>query len=1104
MKTLRMLISVSLVLLFETSMLFSEQLIDSKLIWITDKFKAYQIDEKTPDGVELKGHLLVPRDAKGPMAAVICLPKQGRSAAEASGVGMLKDTSHHEFGRQLAEQGFAVLALSSPPNSDSKEGQEQEIGQAVAFLKQQSFVDAKRLGYYGFGRDDNSALRLQPLLVDIKVAIIAADFSDTAPIVLFAEGAEPGGTAAFDVFQRSLQPAATVGRDYAYTPGAQGRRIAFMPFEGGNPFDVHRLDGRANTHLRGRFWIPDGAKQFCGMALKVSRDGYPGPLRVRFGSKPGREDLGIATLPAVDVIPLFDTWHKALVTSKHVEGGQIVYYEITASKGRSPQDNYVVYGPRQFDQKALPGESFPLAYRVLTDRPEDQILKSKKQYAYQFAQEMMGPYYSDDASKKLSGSAANAEETVLDESWTIRYDPKQDKTSVLATAANDLQRFMACLAGVPLDVSDKADTANKGSIEMLVSRDNQYIGGIDTDEGYRVNVQQQRIVIAARTPRGVMRGVYWLEDMMRIRGGPFIKRGVTERNCKYRRRITCTVCPSDIKYTETSYPLPYTDGLLQRISHQGFNAVWLIVSQGEIVADSKVFPDLNNPQAARRLERLKDLVDRAKRFGIDVILYFGNEFCRVPESFYKKHPDTRGVGNCYVGGKTLCSSHPDVKRFVAETTRELFRRVPGLGGLCEIYDSEVYVHCGAGNYKACPRCKEFTPEDIAADALANIDRAMREVDPGADHIAWTYLGHYKPWAALAIAKFPKQMIFQANFARNVPIVRGGVTNRAEDYIICELGPSDYFSAMMKKARAAGLRLAAKTEHATALEFVTVPYYPCMQQWCARAEKLSEFPLDTLWATYCHYGYTSGRTADVLMWYSWTNGTTGECLLRQLARRDFGPGTEDKAVAAWQHFTRGFRNFPYSNGVNKYPGPLQTGPSHPLFLDPKEKAMGSARAWQNSLNWCAPWGPKITAQYLGLMVGEFDKGLACLRETRQAASLEGKVELDREIGVAETMKRSAISMINMIRWIPLRDAYAVAEDGPKKEEIRKQLVAVGREELHNARAALAFVEADSRLGSSSNGNGSPGRGGLFTPALISKKIGLLEDTIEMQLSGANAP
>lgn len=1104
----RLLTTTCWALFLTTNALSAEPAPASKLVWVTDQFKAYQIGSPADAGVACQGHLLVPRGGGGPMAAVICRPGQGGSAAEVSGVGMAKDTPHHEFGRRLAERGFVVFASSTPAHGQTDEAALRAI---IDFLKRQGFVDGGRIGYYGFGRDPDAAQQIEPLLGDLAVAIVAAGFSDPGFIVMIPGGdgredrrQDVRGLAAFDVLDRCLRPAAPVGRDYVYTPGAKGRRYVGMPFDGGNPFDTHVLDQRAETRLRGRFWIPYGAGQFRGMALKVSRDGYPGPLHVSFGSQRGGGDFGLATLTAEDVIPLFDTWHSAVVEPKLVKGGETIFYEISAGEGRSAQDNYVVYGPRQPDGNPVGGDAFPLAYRVLTDRPEDRVNPPNQEYAYQFAQQMMGPYYRDELAKRLNDSAAQDNETVLDASWKIHFDANQDREAVLATAADDLRQFLATRAGIPANISDKPAGEKGRAVELVVSSEQPIVGGVRTEEGYRVAVSPQRIVVAARTPRGVMRGVYWLEDMLQFRGGPLLERGVAERECRFRRRITCTVCPSDVKYTETSYPLPYTDGLLRRVSHQGFNAVWLVVSQGEIVVDSKVFPELNHPQAARRLERLRDLVQRGKRFGIDVILYFGNEFCSVPESFYQQHPDTRGVGRCYVGGQTLCSSHPDVKRFVAETTRELFRRVPGLGGLCEIYDSEVYVHCGTGNYKACPRCKNSTPEDIAVDALSVIDRAMREVAPHADHIAWTYLGHQRAWAARAIAKFPKEIILQANFARNVPVVRGGVTNHAEDYIICELGPSDYFTAVIRKAQEAGLRVAAKTEHATALEYVTVPYYPCLQQWCERAERLTEFPLDTLWATYCHYGYTPGRTADVLKWYSWTNGPKGDDLLRRLARRDFGAGAEEDVVRAWEHFTRGFRHFPYSNGVNKYPGPLQTGPSQPLFLDPKEKAMGGARAWQNDLHWCKPWGPKITADSFALMAGEFDSGLQCLGRARQAASAQGQAELDREIGVAETMKRSALSMINMIRWVPLRDAYTTAEAGPEKEHIRRQLIAVGQEELANARVAFAFAAADSRLGAASNGNGSPGRGGLFTPALISKKIGLLEDTLERQLAAGNLP
>jgi hypothetical protein len=104
---------------------------------------------------------------------------------------------------------------------------------------------------------------------------------------------------------------------------------------------------------------------------------------------------------------------------------------------------------------------------------------------------------------------------------------------------------------------------------------------------------------------------------------------------------------------------------------------------------------------------------------------------------------------------------------------------------------------------------------------------------------------------------------------------------------------------------------------------------------------------------------------------------------------------------------------------------------------------------------------------------------------------------REQGIAETIRRSVHTVLNLIEWIPLRDAYAAAEPGPGRDELRRRLVAVARDELANARAALAIIEADSRLGATSEAAGAR-RGGLFTPALVRKKIGMLEDVLYRQL------
>ena len=50
-------------------------------------------------------------------------------------------------------------------------------------------------------------------------------------------------------------------------------------------------------------------------------------------------------------------------------------------------------------------------------------------------------------------------------------------------------------------------------------------------------VRPDQIIVSATTPRGVMRGVYWLEDMMRLRSGPFVAQGNADRNCCFRRRL---------------------------------------------------------------------------------------------------------------------------------------------------------------------------------------------------------------------------------------------------------------------------------------------------------------------------------------------------------------------------------------------------------------------------------------------------------------------------------------------------------------------------------------------------------------------------------------
>jgi len=911
---------------------------------------------------------------------------------------------------------------------------------------------------------------------------------------------EVHGVESFDFLDRFLWPERTVGRDFEYT--MLGTKVNALTQVIDLPFVKQTLDSAPESWLRGRFWLPVGAKESRGMAVKLMSTGHPAPLEARFGTAPGRDDLGTATLAPEQMAPLFEQWYELTVTPRSLPAGEFIYYELRCSGGKAPADCYTFWGPRPLGGKDYP-ERFGLSYRVLTERPQDALDVPGKQHPFAHVRAMTGPFYPDKPTGELRGSTPRANETVIDSEWQIQF--AEDAERMVQTAAEDLQQFLRTQAEINVDLTSLAQTGRSKLIALAIPNDPTFVKDLTADEDYHIDVRDRRIIISGRTPRGVMRGVYWLEDMMRFRGAPCLKQGATVRNCRFGRRIVCSVVPGGTKYTELARPLIYTDGLLQRISHQGFNGVWIWTSLDEIALKTKVFPELDNPAARQSFERLNDLCRRAKRFGIDVYGYLSwCEDFRIPDSFYAKHPDAKGVA----WNNSMCPSNPQVRQYYAEVITGLFQNVPDLKGLIGIFDSEGLYHCGTFDSlrKTCPRCKNRTCEDISLELVLTLRDAVRAGGgPSKDWIVWPYGGGVpEPWVMKVIEGLSRDMLFQADFTKGTIAEKDGIKHITGDYNISNIGPPDHFVQEYNAAKKRGLGVMAKTEHAVSQEFITVPYIPCMQQWHRRMEAMLKFDLAGLLANWCHYGYTPSRPAEIMMWYSWAPAPPINELLANLARRDFGDPAVPYAISAWDHFSKGIQHYPYSDFVSRTPGPIQKGPTQPLFLDPNVKPGLPWRSWQNDLKWTQPWGPAIAAKHLRLLEEEYIAGLADLAKARELTTdAVHRVELDREIGIARTIQASVHSVLNLIEWVPIRDVYVKTPPGPERDKLRERLLAIARDELANARAALPAVEADSRLGASSEGGGMQ-PGGLFSPALIRHKIGLTEDLIERQLAVDETP
>jgi len=902
------------------------------------------------------------------------------------------------------------------------------------------------------------------------------------------------GMQTIDFLDRFLRPSRTVGRDYEYDlRRTSPSRHPLLPLLGGDPCLQHRLDNRPETRLRGRFWIPSGARELRGMALKLSRDGHPGPLEVRFGSAPGQDDLGVGTLTCDEVLSLYEYMEPIRIKSRPVREGQLVYYEIRASAGRLPEDHYQVFGPLPPGGRDWPAH-LGLSYRVLTDRPQDVLDAGDEEPTFHRIKQMVLPYHTGAPAQRLVGEPAGVGETGIDRSWMIHYAPDPDR--ILSTVAVDLQKFLDKRAGIPIKLVDRPSSGAARAIELRISKKPAFLEAIDTEEGYRVNVGPDSIQIIGRSPRGVMRGVYYIEEKMRFRGAACLQQGKTTRNCKFRRRISTIGGIVELGLSETSHPLPYVNGVLQQLSRHGFNAIWIIVNVEDAVFDSRVFPELNDPETPRRFERLRDVVDRARRYGIDVLVYYMSNYNHpVPESFYEKHPDCRGTD----WGNAMCTSNPQVRRYLEETTRKMFEAVPGLGGLIVIFDTEGFRSCAMGVHRTqCPRCRHRTSEEIVLELLQCLYRGMRAGNPQAEMIAWSYRITPEAWVNTVISQFPKGMILEAGFSQGTLIERGGIKHITPDYNITSIGPPALFVEQYDIARAHGNPVIAKTESAASQEFLCVPYIPCMEQWYRRIAKISQFDLDGLFATYNHYGYTNSRPVDIMLWNSWSDPPPFDQLLEQIITRDFGSHTIAHVRRAWQHVTRAIRNYPYSNWVSRSAGgPIHKGPSQPLWLGEGIKTANPWRAWQNDLNWTKPWGPQVVEDCFHMMEDEMAAAAADLSQAHKVAEPRKAAQLTAEIRVVQMMQRSLHTMRNLIRWVPVRDAYNQTDVPAERARLRKKLIAIGTDELANAKAGLLLAKADSRFGEVGQPMGAR-RGGLFNAALIRFKIGQLEDVLYRQL------
>ena len=482
----------------------------------------------------------------------------------------------------------------------------------------------------------------------------------------------------------------------------------------------------------------------------------------------------------------------------------------------------------------------------------------------------------------------------------------------------------------------------------------------------------------------------------------------------------------------------YPDGLLQKLSAEGVNAVWLHTVLRTLAKDPK-YPEFGEG-SERRIANLKTLVARAAKYGMKVYLYM-NEPRAMPREFYEASEERRGFMGVSSGVQyAMCTSSPEVRRWVRDSLRQVFSQVPGLGGIFTISMSENLTNCASrGKREMCPRCRNRTTGEIVAEINRTMIDGMTAGNPDAEALVWNWQWPKDEEAAIVAALPTNNCRLMAVSENAMKICRGGVEEVENDYSISIVGPGENARRLWGFAKGRGIPSVAKVQAANSWELSSFPYIPVMDLVAQHAVNVANEGVDGVmlsWSLGCC------PSPNLRVYRELRRGEAGkEGVLDRMAAEMYGVGAK-KARAAWTAFSNGFTNYPFSCSTI-YVGPHHWGPANPLYMEKTGwKATMVGIPYDHLDGWRSSYPRETYADLIGRVADGFAEGC------RLMEGVAGKRELD--------MFRA-----EQMHFASCRDQalFVIARDRGDRDAMRR----LARSELDRAKAYWPIVRADSRIG-----------------------------------------
>ena len=504
---------------------------------------------------------------------------------------------------------------------------------------------------------------------------------------------------------------------------------------------------------------------------------------------------------------------------------------------------------------------------------------------------------------------------------------------------------------------------------------------------------------------------------------------------------------------------PYPEGLLSRLAAKGVNGVWMHVVLNQLAPGGKDFPEFGAGYS-ERIANLRRIVERAKKYGIQVYLYM-NEPRAMPSSFFKNRQEMAGVqeGDFIA----MCTSNNKVLQWLSNSLIYVFKQVPDLGGVFTITASENLTNCAShGNQKDCPRCSKRSYADIITEVNKAIADGVHKGNPDAKVIVWDWGWHDGDTPDI-IAKLTKSVWFMSVSEWAKPIERGGIKSSVGEYSMSVVGPGPRARRNWALAKAAGLKTVAKVQFNNTWELSAVPWLPVLDLVAENTANLVKDDIDGVMLSWSLGGYPSPNL-EIAQAFAQNPNAEPDAVLNALAVKRYGKNAAPFARKAWTAFSKAFQQFPFNIGV-LYKAPQQYGPANLLFSKPTGYTATMVGFPYDDLNgWRSIYPAEVFARQFEKVTQGWKKGLDSFNKVVPLSDPEKKDAAQEDWQIAKAAYLHFASVTNQIRFIMDRDSLLKNNlTEIEKRVLKKQINVILDSEINLAVELFEITREDSRIG-----------------------------------------